>query len=153
MIHRHVLSILAVAGLALMATGTSNAGTDCGRAAAEDHPGCLDPIERSQGRGWLGIEKQIREDGTYAVTSVVPESPASLAGLRAGDVIDRIDGVRLSPATAKQQLPSRSMIGRIVPLGVRRGGDRLILFARILESPRAVVESMRGQDRKRPAAN
>ena len=149
MTQRQVLKILSVAALVLMATVASNAGTDCSRAAAEEHACCLDPIDRHQGRGWLGIEKQIQADGTYTVTAVLPDSPAALADLRVGDIIKRIDGIRLTAGTAKEQLPSRSMIGRTVPIGVQRGADHLILFARVIEIPKATVGSLRDKDRGR----
>ncbi len=153
MTQKHVLNVLKVAGLAFMATMAtiaSNAGADCSRAAADKKdPCCFDPIDRHQGRGWLGIEKQIQADGTYTVTTVHPDSPAAVADLRVGDIIKRIDGIRLTPGTAKEQLPSRSMIGRTVPIGVQRGTDHLILFARVIEIPAATIGSLREKDRER----
>ena len=153
MTKQYTLKILTAAGLTLMAAVASNAGTECSRAPAREHPCCLDLVEEYQSRGWLGIEKQIEADGTYAVTAVIPDSPATRANLQVGDVIEWIDGTHLTAETAAGDLPSQSMIGRTIPIGVRRGADQLILFAEVAKVPEAVLRSLREEHRKRHASN
>jgi predicted metalloprotease with PDZ domain len=52
----------------------------------------VEPLDRSTARG-LGIEP--REDG-LVITSVAETGPAARAGIRAGDVIEQIDTIRVS---------------------------------------------------------
>lgn len=75
-------------------------------------------------RGWFGVALAPHEDGA-AVTSVVPDSPASIDGMRAGDVIRAVDGrpVR-TPAEAVAAL-TRHLPGSTVTIDVRRAGDEL----------------------------
>jgi C-terminal processing protease CtpA/Prc len=153
MTKQYTLKILTAAGLTLMAAFASTAGTDCRQTQAKEHPCCADPIEQSRSRAWLGIEKRIEANGTYIVTAVFPDSPASRADLRVGDIIERIDGIRLTAGTASGDLPSRSMIGRTIPIKVRRGADQLILFAKIAEIPKTGLGSLREEHRRLHTAN
>ena len=150
---QYTLNILAAAGLALMATVALNAGTVCSRDQAGDRPCCLDLIEKHQSRGWLGIDKEIRTDGTYAVTAVSPDGPAPRADLRVGDVIRWIDGIHLTPETNARNLPSQRMIGRTIAIGVQRGADQLILFIEPVTLPEEVLTALQETHRKQHDSN
>ncbi len=56
---------------------------------------CLSMYERMRERPWLGIEVERDSLGRQVVRGTLPDSPARKAGLKAGDVIERIDD--LSP--------------------------------------------------------
>ncbi len=89
-------------------------------------------------RGWFGfsfrVEREIRPGrrATEAVSieSVVSGSPADRSGLRAGDVLLRIDG-RAVDAGALERVARRIQAGDTLRLDVRRGSDarRLTLVA------------------------
>ena len=83
--------------------------------------------EQTQGEfGGLGIEVTLDEEsGLIRVLSPIDGSPASRAGLRAGDLIARIDeqevkGLNLRDAVAKMRGP----VGTSVTLAMRRGAER-----------------------------
>ncbi len=58
------------------------------------------------------------------VEEVEPESPASKAGLRTGDVVVEVDGERVRSARQFSRLIQESPEGRSVQLGVMRDGSR-----------------------------
>lgn len=89
--------------------------------------------ERRVRRGWLGIagaEIALREDVArkagartgIQVMSVVPDSPADLAGIRPGDVLISLDRMRIHAVADLQRLMIASTIGRRLELTVWRNG-------------------------------
>ena len=69
-----------------------------------------------------GIEHRSARD--VRVTSVLPHSPASRAGLQPGDVIWKYDGTRLkSTAQLKSEL-RQEKAGTVVPMEIFRHGKR-----------------------------
>ncbi len=77
--------------------------------------------------GGVGIEV-VPEGDSWRVTGVVPGGPAELGGLRAGDLIERVDG-RIPGKTPRLDLLKRlrGPVGGAVTLDVcaiSRGGDR-----------------------------
>ena len=106
----------------------------------DPHSGYLDPdfykdlqIKTKGEFGWLGIEITVR-DGLLYVVSPMDDSPAKKAGVRAGDVIVKIDGefaknLSLVDAVKKLRGPkgsyvvitiSREGVKRLIDLKVRR---------------------------------
>lgn len=100
---------------------------------------------RDQGRvtrGWLGVVVQEvdrrlaqsfgldRAQGAL-VAQVVPDSPAAIAGLRAGDVILAYDGRELPSSRALPPLVGLTEPGRTVPLEVLRDGRRVRIDVQI----------------------
>lgn len=85
-------------------------------------------------RAWLGVSLGGGESGT-GVTEVVERSPAQRAGLRAGDLIQGIDGNEM---TSMEQIVSTigaQSVGAEVALLVRRDGEVLELSATLGRPP------------------
>ncbi|KKJ01481.1 HhoA/HhoB/HtrA family serine endopeptidase [Prochlorothrix hollandica] len=61
------------------------------------------------------------------IVRVLPESPAAVAGLRAGDVIQQIAGQGVASAEAVQERVSESQVNQPLPLQISRGGKSLDL--------------------------
>ena len=53
---------------------------------------CLEMFARTRERPWLGVEFANDSTGVPHVRNIVPGSPAEKAGVKRGDVIQRIDG-------------------------------------------------------------
>jgi serine protease Do len=68
------------------------------------------------------------------VTAVSPNTPASLAGLKAGDIIVKIDGQVVNADTPFVNALMRHKVGDRVTLVVNRGGKELTLDATLSQS-------------------
>jgi S1-C subfamily serine protease len=84
-------------------------------------------------RGYLGIagaprplgpraREQWGDDPSVEVTEVVPDSPAELAGLRAGDLLIELDGRRLTGVQDVQRLMEDEVVDTRVVITLLRGG-------------------------------
>ncbi len=82
--------------------------------------------ESTSGRfGGLGIEVQM-EDGLVKVVSPIDDTPAYHAGVRAGDLISRLDGEPVQGMTLTQAVDiMRGEPGTEITLTILRGGDTL----------------------------
>lgn len=69
----------------------------------------------------------VGEDRGVLVIRVVPGSPAAKAGLRAGDVIQKLNGQAVTNADSVQQAVENSQIGRDLQLEMRRNGQSITL--------------------------
>jgi thiol-disulfide isomerase/thioredoxin len=81
------------------------------------------------GPGWLGVELALRKPNEPGVLirDVTPDSPASRAGIEAGDVLLSIDGEQVTRPTDVVRLVAIHRAGERVALAFRRGeGDRLV---------------------------
>jgi len=77
----------------------------------------------AEGRRRLGAAVGMTPDGFAEVRMVVPGSPAEVAGLRAGDLLIRVDG---KPVTNDAMMAALAGTAPVI-LGVRRGGKELEL--------------------------
>jgi S1-C subfamily serine protease len=91
----------------------------------------------SRVEGYLGVGLQSREDGGRGalITEVAPDSPASIAGVRAGDIVvsaggTPVDGQGALVAAIRDESP-----GDTIEIEVLRDGDRLTLTATLIERP------------------
>ncbi len=76
-------------------------------------------------RGWLGVSTELNEDGRLVVVEVEDDSPASLAKLREGDVILKLDGKDITgPEVLGTEIRMRKP-GKDVTLTVQRDGKNL----------------------------
>jgi Do/DeqQ family serine protease len=67
----------------------------------------------------------VDEDKGVLVIKVVPNSPAAKAGIRAGDVIQKLGGQAVTDANSVQKVVENSQIGGDLRLELRRNGQNL----------------------------
>jgi S1-C subfamily serine protease len=91
----------------------------------------------SRVEGYLGVGLQSRDDGGRGalITEVESGSPASIAGVRAGDIVvsaggTPVDGQGALVAAIRDQSP-----GDTIEIEVLRDGERLTLSATLIERP------------------
>lgn len=73
----------------LLAAGVAAAAEKC----PLDLGTCLGNYQHLRERPWLGVDLGHDGEGRLLVTAVVPRSPGQRAGVRVGDVIERIEGL------------------------------------------------------------
>ncbi|MEM7576369.1 MAG: S41 family peptidase [Planctomycetota bacterium] len=108
-------------------------------------PEDIDHLRRSTQGAFFGVGIQIkREDNQLIVVSPLPGTPAYRAGIRAGDIVETVDGKSTAPwslTKAVRQITGPE--GSDVTLGVRRLGEPdLIDFT--VERKRIDIESIKG---------
>ncbi|MER3495175.1 MAG: serine protease [Mastigocladus sp. ERB_26_2] len=69
----------------------------------------------------------VNEDRGVLVVRVMPNSPAARAGIRAGDVIQRVNGETVTDASSVQKAVDNSQIGGNLRLELRRQGQTVNL--------------------------
>ncbi|HIK04536.1 MAG TPA: trypsin-like peptidase domain-containing protein [Trichormus sp. M33_DOE_039] len=72
----------------------------------------------------------IDEDKGVLVVKVMPNSPAAQAGIRAGDVIQKLNGQSVSDANSIQRAVENSQIGGQLQLELKRKGENVNLAVR-----------------------
>ncbi|AFZ25516.1 trypsin-like serine protease with C-terminal PDZ domain [Cylindrospermum stagnale PCC 7417] len=69
----------------------------------------------------------VNEDKGVLVVKVVPNSPAAKAGVRAGDVIQKLNGQSVADAASVQKAVENSQVGGDLRLELRRNGQNINL--------------------------
>ncbi|MGH8000240.1 MAG: HhoA/HhoB/HtrA family serine endopeptidase [Brasilonema sp.] len=72
----------------------------------------------------------VDEDSGILVVKVMPNSPAAKAGIRAGDVIQKLNGQAVADAGSVQKAVENSQIGGNLRMQLRRNGQNLDLAVR-----------------------
>lgn len=108
---------------------------------------CLDMMAANyQKKGWVGLEFDKGEEGALVVKRVVPESPASAAGFKTGDVIAAVNGVEYNDENKdalKEQWGSMKP-GKEFTFTVSRNGYDKKLTATLAKIPTEVLAAMIG---------
>ena len=98
-------------------------------------------------RGWLGIDVGLvkaKEDPTIkqlAIVSMSEDSPASTAGLKVGDVIERLGNINLKNARLFAGEIAATKPDTILPWTVRRDGVLISADIKVAEIPQAQKEN------------
>ena len=69
----------------------------------------------------------VQEDHGILILKVLPDSPAAKAGLKAGDVIEKINNQEVLDANQVQSIVEASKIGQDLPLELRRSGQTVTI--------------------------
>ena len=86
-------------------------------------------------RGWLGVEMGENEDGLVEIVLVDAESPASLAKLKEGDILLKIDGREVTGGAMLSSEIRRRKPGLDVNLTIERDGKEMNVKVKLGERP------------------
>jgi serine protease Do len=75
----------------------------------------------------------LKEATGAIVAQVSPDSPASRAGLKSGDVIDKLNGHTVADGSALQVAVSQDQPGQTIELGILRNGQPMTLSMKVGE--------------------
>ena len=144
--HRRFFSVLLAAlGLARPGLGMGDAPTPAAEAGLSDYHTVAQAITTTvvrNGRtptgltGYLGVSFTPESTGRLLVEEVEPGSPGASAGVRPGDVLQKLDGVVVpSVAEARNMIQMRGP-GERMPLTLERGGKSISVMALLTATSR-----------------
>ncbi len=70
----------------------------------------------------------IISEPSVIIASVVPDSPAAIAGLQSGDIIKQVNGQVIASESLLQEIVGANN-GQVIPLAVNRGGEDIDILA------------------------
>jgi serine protease Do len=94
--------------------------------------------------GYLGISMNdvtpanasffnLKDASGAIIAQVTPDSPASRAGLKSGDVIDELNGHKIADGSALQVAVSQDQPGQTIQLGIIRNGTQMQIGVKVGE--------------------
>jgi serine protease Do len=97
-------------------------------------------------RGWLGIGIQpltpelaksfgLQAEEGILINQVMPGSPAETAGLKAGDLVQSVDGKSIKETRQLQRVIAETDIGKTVEISILRGKEQRTLKVQVREMP------------------
>jgi len=139
-------AVMAAVALAIALPVTAgNYGEKCTASTQE----CLDMMAaKMKSSGWIGVELDHDEEtGAMSITKVIPGSPAETAGLRVGDELYSLNGVKLAGAAepALKQARGEWKPGQQVNYIVKRSGAEQKMTLTLAAWPADVLAKMVGQ--------
>jgi predicted metalloprotease with PDZ domain len=109
---------------------------------------CLTALSKKiQSKGWVGIETEKVAEGQYKITEVVAGGPAAAAGLRAGDVLVGLNGVRFASGDKESiKAAKKSLaVGVTAQYMIERRGKAQQVAVTLGEVPREVMAQWIGE--------
>jgi serine protease Do len=82
----------------------------------------------------------LKEASGALVSQVTPDSPASRAGIKNGDVIDQLNGHKIVDASALQVAVSEDQPGQTIQLGILRSGQPMTVGVTVGEYQKPTTE-------------
>jgi len=138
---KRLLTISMLATLALTATVSANAG-EC----SYELQTCLDYLVTTRERGYAGIDLDpLGDDGKMTVTKVHADTPAAAAGIRIGDVLLSIGGLKLGDEAAMAGLDEIMKPGNTVGFTLLRQGKEKTLKLTLARMPDDVYARFVGE--------
>jgi len=94
MTRRTLVWFLALAVIASLPVMAGHDGKKCDMGTQD----CLNSMAtQMKNSGWIGVELESDEaTGTYVVEKVVPDSPAEASGIKSGDILYAMNGIKLA---------------------------------------------------------
>ncbi|MBD2298534.1 HhoA/HhoB/HtrA family serine endopeptidase [Nostoc sp. FACHB-190] len=78
---------------------------------------------------------KVNQDTGVIILAVAPNSPASRAGLRPGDIIDSINGVTIQDIRQVQQQVETTKVGDVMQITINRNGKKQAISIRTVALP------------------
>ncbi len=109
---------------------------------------CLNKMStHMKNSGWVGVELDTEVPEGYAVTKVIPGSPAETAGIQAGDVLYALNGVRISDTNKEALAKVRKewKPGQSVTYTIKRNGADREVTLTLAPMPADILAKWIGQ--------
>ena len=116
---------------------------------------CLDKMAvKYKSHGWVGIEGDKKENGLFVIKTVVAGSPAEAAGLKAGDVVYAMNGVKFGDDNKDKlkQIKKGLAPGEILTYSVKRNGKSKDIAIKLGKVPDEVLAQWIGEHMLQHAA-
>jgi S1-C subfamily serine protease len=113
-----------------------------------DPQACLNKLaQKMKDRGWVGVELDHNKDGSMTVLEVIDGSPAEAAGLKSGDVLLAINGVKFGDENKEKLKKAQSdmTIGNTIEYSVKRQGKTKDVAITLAPIPTDVMYAWVGQ--------
>ena len=140
----HWILVLVLA-VALASPAIAGKGHKCD-ASTQD---CLNKMAaKMKDKGWVGIEYDKKENSeTPVISRVVPDSPAQSAGLRQGDVLLAVNGVKYGDDDKAKwkKVKSAWKPGSTITYTVDRGGKKKEVAVKLGQVPEEVMYAWIGE--------
>jgi len=109
---------------------------------------CLDKMaQKLQNHGWVGVEFEEGDGGSMIIKKVIDDSPAQAAGLKPGDVVFAMNGVKLGDENKdKLKKIKHSMEpGKVLTYSVKRDGKHKDIAITLGTVPETVLAQWVGE--------
>ncbi len=112
-----------------------------------DHPvdECLNyMVSKLKSTGFIGVELDDKKPGVLTVVKIVPESPAEKAGIRVGDELHSLNGMRFGKKNQKK-IGAVKKPGNEVQVTIKRGGHAKNIRITLIAMPADLMAKYIGE--------
>jgi S1-C subfamily serine protease len=110
-----------------------------------DTQDCLNHMATSmKGKGWLGVEMDISDEGVITLTNVIDGSPADNGGFKVGDVLVSANGIAYGDKETRKEISGLFKVDNKIKFEVKRDGYTKKLKVVLAELPGKVRAQMVG---------
>jgi C-terminal processing protease CtpA/Prc len=110
---------------------------------------CLDKMaQKLKNHGWVGVEFDKSDKGHLIIKKVIDDSPAEAAGLKPGDIVFAMNGIKLGDDEAKKklkQVKSKMGPGDTLTYSVKRNGKHKDVAIKLGVVPDTVLAQWVGE--------
>lgn len=107
---------------------------------------CLNKMAaKLRNKGWVGIELENADSGVLTVTRVEYDSPASAAGLQAGDVLLALNGVSFGDEQVWDKNKDVMLAGNTITYTVNRDGHKKDVSIELASIPDEIMAKWIGR--------